>query len=68
MPKQRRLSHGMLLDAKAVMDNALPELAELKELIPECLHDKYEAIVDSFEDTLCSADVAKDYTEIERTR
>lgn len=59
----KTLKHGMLLDAKSVMDDALPELAMLRELIPEKLHDEFDDIIASFEDTLCSADVSGDYVE-----
>ena len=64
----KRLQHGMLLRAKNVMDDAMSELAEIKELIPECLHAKFDKMIASFEDTLCSADVSDQYQEIERTR
>lgn len=50
------------------MDDALPELEQIKELIPECLHSKFDKIIESFEDTLCTADVSGEYQEIERTR
>lgn len=66
--KPRTLDHGMLLRAKSVMDDALPELEQIKELIPECLHSKFDKIIESFEDTLCTADVSSEYQEIERTR
>jgi hypothetical protein len=60
MAKQKTLEHGMLLDAKSVMDDAMSELAELKEFIPECLHLKFEAALERFEDTLCEADIHKE--------
>lgn len=61
----RTLSHGMLLRAKNVMDDALPELDNIKELIPEKLHKEFDKIVASFEDTLCECDVSDEYTENE---
>ena len=61
----KRLSHGMLLDAKCVMDDALPDLAEIRQLIPEMLHDVFDKAVARFEDSLCYADVSKRYKEIE---
>ncbi len=61
----KTLSHGMLLRAKNVMDDAIPELDQIKDLIPECLHDKFDKIIASFEDTLCTADVSDDYVEKE---
>jgi hypothetical protein len=54
----------MLLDAKSVMDDALPELAEIKELIPEKLHVEFERVLERFEDTLCAADVSGDAKRI----
>lgn len=65
MPRYRELQHGMLLRSKNVMDDALCELAQLQELIPEKLHGELEQIVKRFEDTLCEADVANDYIEKE---
>lgn len=56
----KSLKHGMLLDSKSVMDDALPELAAIKELVPECLHTKLEKLIERFEDTLCEADVSSD--------
>lgn len=64
----KRLQHGMLLDAKSVMDDAMPDLEAIRELVPECLHDKLDNLIRRFEDTLCEADAADRYTEIERTR
>lgn len=59
----KRLRHGMLLDAKSVMDDAMPDLDQIRELIPECLHGKFKKLLESFEDTLCGADVQDDYVE-----
>jgi hypothetical protein len=61
--KLKSLQHGMLLDAKSVMDDALPDLQNLLELIPEKLHAEANLIIDQFEDTLVGADVASDYVE-----
>ena len=33
----KTVQHGMLLDGKRVMDDALPELSQLSELVPEIL-------------------------------
>ncbi len=63
MKPLRELHHGMLLDSKSVMDDAMPDLAQIKELIPECLHDRFDKIIADFEDTLCCCDVASDYEE-----
>lgn len=59
MPKTLR--HGMLLDAKSVMDDAMPDLAEIKTLVPEILHEEFDKLVANFEDTLCHADVSSEY-------
>ena len=59
----RKLKHGMLLDAKIVMDNAMSELEELKELIPARLHGEFDRIVERFENTLCHADVSDEWME-----
>ena len=59
----KTLHHGMLLDAKFVMDNALCELEKIRELVPEVLHDRLDDVLEQFEDTLCSADVSDDYEE-----
>ena len=64
----KRLHHGMLLDAKSVMDDALPDLEQIRELIPEVLHGQFDKLVATFEETLCYCDVSDRYTEIERTR
>ncbi len=58
----------MLLDSKSVMDNAMPELHQILQLIPSALHERFHRLIESFEDTLCECDVSGEYTEIERTR
>lgn len=63
MPRFLNLQHGMLLDAKSVMDDAMPDLEQLRELIPEKLHDEFESLLQRFEDTLVSADVQDRYEE-----
>jgi hypothetical protein len=57
----KTLRHGMLLDGKRVMDDALPELANIRELVPERLHEELDKVLASFEDTLCECDVADQY-------
>lgn len=64
---RRRLQHGMLLDSKSVMDNAMSDLDRIRELIPEKLHGEFRKLVELFEDTLCEADVAGRYEETTRT-
>lgn len=64
-PRLRTLEHGMLLDSKTVMDDAMCELGALRELIPEKLHPEMEKVLARFEDTLCHCDVAERYVEKE---
>jgi hypothetical protein len=59
----REVEHGMLLDGKSVMDDALPELQDLAELIPERLHDDFFDIMERFKDTLAGCDVSSRYVE-----
>lgn len=40
----------MLLDAKAVMDDAMPDLDQIRELIPERLHGELEKLQDRYEE------------------
>lgn len=61
----RKIEHGMLLDGKSVMDDALPDLLSLKELVPEKLHDEFDRILNMFEDSLAGCDESKRYKEIE---
>lgn len=63
MKPLQNLRHGMLLDAKRVMDDALPELEASRELIPAKLHKEFDRIIARFEDTLCTADVRDEYLE-----
>ena len=62
--KKQRVDHGMLLDGKKVMDNALPELQELRELIAEKLHDEFDAVIAKFQTELAACDVSSHYKEI----
>lgn len=74
MAKLQTLEHGMILRSKNVMDDAMCELAAIKELVPECLHDRLERLIAQFEDTLCTADISSDierlteYLEIAKER
>jgi hypothetical protein len=63
MGQLKRLDHGMLLNSKAVMDDAMVDLDAIRELIPEKLHDEFDLLVARFEDTLVSCDVADQYVE-----
>lgn len=58
----QKLEHGMLLDAKYIMDNALPEFEKLRELIPARLHDAFDRWKDRFEDSLAQCDVVPQMT------
>jgi hypothetical protein len=59
----REVEHGMLLDGKSVMDDALPELQDLFELVPERLKDDLSEVLDRFKDTLAGCDVSSRYVE-----
>jgi len=49
----------MYLDAKSLMDNAMPSLRqELRDLVPEKLHGDLAEILDRFEDELVEAEVS----------
>ena len=61
----KKVDHGMLLDGKSVMDDALPELQGLKALVPEKLHDELDRILDMFEDSLAGCDESARYKEID---
>ncbi len=61
--KLRTLHHGMLLDSKSVMDEAMPELGAIRELIPAKLHGDFQRLLDRFEDYLCECDVRDDYLD-----
>lgn len=61
-----KVDHGMLLDGKSVMDDALPELQDLKELVPEKLHGHLDEVLDRFQETLAGCDVSERYEEKKR--
>ncbi len=63
----KKLEQGMLLRAKNVMDDAMPMLDEIRELIPESLYGCFRKLLWQFEDLLCSADVSDEYQEIAAT-
>jgi len=54
----KRLNHGMYLDSKRVMDNALPTLERIKELVPLKLHQELDEIFSMFEDDLVACDIS----------
>jgi len=59
------LNHGMLLDAKKVIDVALPDLQDLYELVPERLAAELDVFIRDFKKTLAGCDVADRYVEKE---
>jgi len=60
-----KLNNGMLLDAKVIIDNSLPDLRDsLDELIPPALKEKFYKVLSVFEDDLASCDVSSNYEEI----
>lgn len=61
--KMRKVEHGMLLDGKYVIDNALSGLlAHMKGLVAEKLHVELEYILNDFEDELAHCDISQDMT------
>jgi hypothetical protein len=58
---KKTLDHGMLLDAKRILDNALPTLYGLRELVPEKLQDQLNEVLAAFERDLVECDVSNDY-------
>lgn len=61
--ERKTVDHGQLLDGKSVMDDALPELQDLKKLVPERLHDELDEVLERFQDTLAGCDVSSRYEE-----
>lgn len=57
------LEHGMLLDAKTVMDDAWCVLQDLQKLVPEALHEQLATLILRFESELAQCDVAERYEE-----
>lgn len=57
------IEHGMLLDGKKVMDNALPDLHRLYELVAKPLHKKLSDYLTEFEEALAECDVSDRYEE-----
>jgi O-phosphoseryl-tRNA(Cys) synthetase len=66
--KKTEVEHGMLLDGKSVMDDALPELQDLRELVPEKLHGHLDEVLERFQETLAGCDVQERYEEKPRGR
>lgn len=63
--KLKYLDHGMLLDSKRIMDDAMSVLEDLQKLVPERLHDELDRIIRLFEHELVECDVSERYTEVE---
>jgi hypothetical protein len=66
--KKTEVEHGMLLDGKSVMDDALPELQDLRKLVPEKLHEDLDEVLERFQETLAGCDVQERYEEKPRGR
>jgi hypothetical protein len=60
---RKTLEHGMLLDAKYVLDNAVPDLRDLYEMVPVMLHSQLEQFIKEFKSTLAECDVSDRYEE-----
>lgn len=60
---KKTLEHGMLLDAKRVMDNAIPDLQDLYEMVPAKLHLQLLGFIEQFKSTLAECDVSERYEE-----
>lgn len=57
------LVHGMLLDAKYVMVDAIPDLHDLYEMVPVMLHPQLDQFIKDFKSTLAECDVSDRYEE-----
>jgi hypothetical protein len=53
----RNLKEGMTLDSKHIMEEAMPELERIRELVPERLHLDFEDILEDFEDEMAEAEI-----------
>lgn len=60
---KKTLEHGMLLDGKKVMDDAIPDLSDLYEMVPVMLHPQLEQFIKDFKSTLAECDVSDRYVE-----
>lgn len=61
-----KLEHGMLLDGKYVMDDAMPFLRKrLEKMVPQELHNALREMLELFESELASADVSDRFEEIQ---
>lgn len=58
MRVRKNLQHGMLLDSKKVMDDAIPDLQDLFEMVPAMLHIDLEHFISDFKHTLAECDVS----------
>ena len=55
---RKKLDHGMLLDAKKVMDDVLSDLQALYKMVPEKLHADLEQFITDLEASLAECDVS----------
>jgi hypothetical protein len=59
----KKLEHGLLLRSKFVIDNAIPNLENIRNLIAPPLHNRFDELTADFCDSLCECDVSDDYIE-----
>lgn len=62
--KKQKVEQTMLLDGKKVMDEAMPELHAIRDLIADKLHCELDVIIKLFEAKLAECDVSSRYKEI----
>lgn len=63
-PVWKKLEHGMYLDAKSVLDDAMPTLREgLFDLVPLKLHQDLDEVLAKFEDELVECEYKPFWTE-----
>jgi len=60
---KKTLEHGMLLDAKYVMVDAIPDFHDLYEMVPVMLHPQLDQFIKDFKSTLAECDVSERYEE-----
>jgi polyhydroxyalkanoate synthesis regulator phasin len=58
---KKKLEHGMLLDAKKVMDDVLSDLQALYKMVPEKLHADLEQFITDLNESLAQCDITDNY-------
>lgn len=56
---RKQLEQDMILDAKRVLDNAIPDLQDLYEMVPPMLHSQLETFIREFKSTLAMCAVSE---------